>query len=149
MNSVVRPMNFAATLLSASVFCAAYPTASAGEPKITTVKQGEPAPFDGDLYPVEDSIRLALALDDADARCAATLNHLRELQRIELDTAEKVAISSAQANNERLDALEWQLAEANVWYRDPAFVAVVTATVTVAAMLAATVLIEATGRVVP
>lgn len=139
----------ALTLLGACVSFGDCPNALADTPMITTIKEGEAAPFDGDLYPIEDSIRMALALDDSEARCAAELNHLRELQRIEINTLQQVTDNRADADQERLEVLELQLEDRNAWYREPAFVATVATVVTVATMLAATVLIKSTVEAVP
>lgn len=146
-SSAKRLKNYALILLGVSVSFVDCQSALADKPEITKVDEGQPAPFTGDLYPVEDSIRMGMALDDSDERCAAAAEHQEKLQRIEIEAVKKIAATTAMADRERLAVLERQLEEAEAWYRDPAFVATMTAVTTVAAMLVATVLIQSTAEV--
>lgn len=150
-----RPKRFAAVLASAFCICGASPASSsaATEPppsntaEITTLAQGEPAPFAGDLFPVEDSIRWALEIEGCAERAAAELDHAKALYQIELSRQRALAAADGKADRLRAEILAAELAKARAWYRSPAFVAAAAASVAVAALLASTILVQATGEV--
>lgn len=116
------------------------------EPQITAINKGEPAPFDGDLYPIDVSIRFGLAVEHCLERSAAELDYQRKLTDIEIAKTQAIATASTDTDARRIQLLHAQLDEANAWYRSTPFVAAVTATITVAALLLSTVLIEATAE---
>ena len=152
-----RPRICAAILVSAFCTCAASPDnssdATESPPKdtneITTLAQGEPAPFPGDLFPIRDSIAWALEIERCAERAAVELEHARAVYQIELSRQRALAAADGKADRMRVDVLTAELAEANAWYRSPAFVAAVAASVAVAALLASTILVQATGEVRP
>lgn len=152
-----RPKRFAAVLASAFCICGASPTSSSaatGPPpsniaEITTLAQGEPAPFAGDLFPVEDSIRWALEIEGCAERAAAELDHAKALYQIELSRQRALAAADGKADRLRAEILAAELAQARAWYRSPAFVATVAATVAIATLLASTILVQATAEVRP
>ena len=71
------------------------------------------------------------------------------MYQIELSRQRALAAADGKADRMRVDVLTAELAEANAWYRSPAFVAAVAASVAVAALLASTILVQATGEVRP
>lgn len=109
---------------------------------------GETAPFDGDLYPTDVSIRFALEVEGCHQRAMLDLDHERALNAIALGKQQALAASAADANARQIELLHGQLSEARAWYRSPSFVATAAAVVTVAVLLTSTVLVQATGEVV-
>ena len=156
-SNVSRPKRFAAVLASAFCTCAALPASSnaATEPppsntaEITTLAQGEPAPFAGDLYPVFDSVRFALEIEGCAERAAAELEHTKALYQIKLEKQRALTDADRKADRAELELLTAELAQARAWYRSPAFVATVAATVAIATLLASTILVQATAEVRP
>ena len=110
------------------------------------MRKGEPAPFTGDLYPVEVSVRFALEIDTCAERAEAALDHARKIHQIELVRVQGMAQASAEASQRRVELLNAQLVEANAWYRSTPFVATVAALSTVAILLTSTVLVQATAE---
>ena len=141
-----RSRRCAAILASACVTFVASPSASKDKPQITALSQGDSAPFAGDLYPIVDSIRFALEIEDCAERAAIDLDHAATLHRIELAKAETLAAAVADAGRRRSKLLRIQLAHARAWHRSPAFVAAASAAATVAILLTSTVLIQATAE---
>lgn len=111
------------------------------------MSQGEPAPFDGDLYPIDVSIRYALEIEGCTERAAAEAEHAAKLHQVELQRLRGVAAADSRADKERIKLLQAQLVTADAWYRSPPFVAAVAATASVAGLLVAAVLVQATGEV--
>lgn len=126
---------------------ARYPSACATEPQITELQEGEPAPFDGDLFPVDLSIRWAIEIEGCAERAARELDHLNKVHQLELKRLRGLAASDSRADQARVKFLTAELDKARAWYRSPEFVAVTAATVAVAVLLASTVLVQATGEV--
>jgi hypothetical protein len=138
---------YAATLVSALSICAASRAAYADELEITTLEQGEPAPFTGDLFPPDLSVRWALEIEGCAQRAAIELEHAKLVQRVELARRDALAENSAKANRQRVELLTAELEAARAWYRSPIFVFTIGATVAVAVLLTSTVLVQATGEV--
>ena len=114
---------------------------------ITAVSKGEPAPFTGDLYPVADSVRMALEIDACDQRSKAALDQQRRLAQVEVERVRDLARASADANKRRVQLLTDQLDATRAWYRSTPFVAAVAVASTVAVLLTSTVLVQATAEV--
>lgn len=139
----------AAILASVFATFADCPSASAttpSEPQITAVSEGEPAPFDGDLYPIDVSIRYALEIEGCSERAAADAEHASRLHKVELQRLRGLAAADSRADKQRIALLQSQLDTERAWYRSPTFVAAVSATVAVATLLVSTVLVQATGE---
>lgn len=145
--SVERLMTCAAILASALSTCVVSQTAYAEGAEIVTIQQGEPAPFTGDLFPPEMSVRWALEIEGCAQRAAIDLEHAQLVHRVELNRRDALAENSAKANRERVELLTAELEAARAWYRSPGFVGAAAATVAVAVLLASTVLVQATGEV--
>jgi hypothetical protein len=111
------------------------------------VHEGEPAPYTGDLYPIEASIKMALAIDTCRDRTDAKIQHLVQIQEVERRRLKELAVAESRADKQRIDLLQTKLDDAGAWYRSPPFVAAVSATVAVAALLASTVLVQSTAEV--
>jgi len=148
----------AAILASAFCTCGASPNGSSAatapalentRAEITTLDRGQPAPFAGDLYPVEDSVRFALEIEGCAERAAAELDYAKALYQIEIERQAGLAKADAKADRQRLELIAAELVEARAWYRSPAFVATVAASVAIATLLASTILVQATGEVRP
>lgn len=152
-----RPRICAAILASAFCICGASPggSSNATEPppsdtnEITTLAKGEPAPFAGDLFPIRDSIAWALEIEGCAEQAAAELDHAKQKYQIELSRQRALAAADGKADRQRVEILAAELAKAQAWYRSPAFVAAVAASVAVAALLTSTVLVQATAEVRP
>ena len=133
--------------------CAALPTAyankseSASAPAIVHLAINEPAPFAGDLYPVDDSIRMAIEVEGCKARSDAALDRARRLHDVELSRCKGMAQVSADADQRRIELLTAELEASRVWYRSAPFVAAVASVSTVAILLTSTILVQATGEV--
>lgn len=135
------------TLAVAFATFGACPSALAKDPQIVHLAKDDPAPFTGDLYPVDLSIRFALAIEACDDRRKAALDHLSKLHDIELTRVQSLAQASADADARRVELLKAQLDESRAWYRSTPFVATVAVVSTVAILLTSTVLVQATGEV--
>jgi hypothetical protein len=127
--------------------CAASNSVYATEPTITSLAQGDPAPFDGDLYPVDVSIRWALEIEGCAERAALDLDHEKQLHAIEI--AKQLALAEANdlANKRRLELLQAELKTVNAWYRSPVFVAAVSATAATGVLIVAAVLVQSVIQV--
>lgn len=132
---------FVATLLSVSVIFAS--SAKGSENEITHVQEGEPAPFTGDLFPVEDSVKFAIKLETCEERAAIDSAHMKTIYDIELQREKDKREAMVEAEQKRTQLMRDQLAEANSWYRQPAFVAVVAVVATMTAVIGAAVLADA------
>ena len=137
----------AAILASALTICAASNSVYATEPTITSLAQGDPAPFDGDLYPVDVSIRWALEIEGCAERAALELDHEKQLHAIEIAKQRALAEANDRANKRRLELLQAELETTNAWYRSPVFVATAAATIAVAGLLISTILVQSTIEV--
>lgn len=93
------------------------------------LESGEPAPFSGDLWPAIRSLRLVMRSEICTKRSKLMLEHAKAIYEIELQYLQEQRDISDQANAERIEKL-------GVWYRQPWFIATVTALSVVAAMLA-------------
>lgn len=146
-----------ATLLVALVFLRACPAsgqpipsepsdgaaATAGDEDPIPLAEGEAAPFDGDLWPPIRSIRMAMRAEVCEEKSAARLAHAVRKFQIELGFDRRMAEAHRDADRERIRILTLALDEANPWHRSPAFVAVVSITATLGAILVAVAIIEA------
>lgn len=157
-NSGSRLKTCAVILASVFCTCAASPGVSSNETElplegiandIIALSQGEVAPFDGDLYPIDVSIRFGLEVEGCAERAAVELDHAKALYRIEIQRQIELAEADARADRARLELLTAELAEATAWYRSPAFVATIAASIAVATLLTSTILVQATGEVRP
>lgn len=142
-----RPSAYDLALLAGCAICALFPETSKADDQITPVAQGDPAPFAGDLYPVEISIRWALEIEGCAERAALELDHEMERHKLELQRRDALAANDAEANAHRVEVLTAELSEARAWYRSPVFVATLAATVAIGTLLLSTVLVQATGEV--
>jgi hypothetical protein len=146
-----------ATLLVALVFLRACPAggqatpsdpsdgagATAGDEDPVPLAEGEAAPFDGDLWPVMRSIRMAMRAEACAERAELELRHEARKFEIELKFERDTAKASRDADQERIRVLTVALEGANPWYRSPAFVATVAVVATLTAVLTAVAVIEA------
>lgn len=143
-----RPAHYVAILLGGLVFLRAcpvvgQPTSSNDDQDPVAVLVGEPAPFAGDLWPPLRSLRMALRAETCAERAAIDLRHEARKFQIELKHEKDTADLRRQADQERIAILMAALDEGVPWYESPAFVAVVASAATVAAILVATVVIDA------
>lgn len=146
-----RPRRFALTLLVVCATFARYPSALASdqvEPQILHLSKGDPAPYSGDLYPVDVSIRFALEVEGCMDRALLDLDHERAINAIALGKTQALAAAAADASANQIELLHGRLAEVSAWYRSPPVVAAVAAVITVAVLLTSTILVQATGEVV-
>lgn len=111
------------------------------------LREGEAAPYTGDLYPVDVSVRFALEVEGCQERADAALDHARKIAEIELAKTRSLAQASTEASQQRIALLDAQLDDAQAWYRSTPFVATVAVVSTVAILLTSTVLVQATGEV--
>jgi hypothetical protein len=105
--------------------------------------EGEAAPFDGDLWPVTRSLRMALRAEACAERAAADLAHAVRGFEIELKFDRKEAEVERRGDQDRILILKNALANAHPWYREPVFVAFVSVAATLTAILVAVAVIEA------
>jgi hypothetical protein len=117
------------------------------EPQITALSQGESAPFDGDLYPIDVSIRYALEIEGCAERALIDAKHAAKLHKVELQRLRGLAAADSRTDKQRIALLQSQLETERVWYRSPPFVATVSAVVSVAGLLVAAVLVQSTAEV--
>lgn len=108
---------------------------------------GEPAPFAGDLFPSDLSVRWAIELETCTERAAIELEHEKEKHALARARAQAHAVAGARADRQRVELLTRELEAARAWYRSPVFVAAVAATVAAAVLLSSTVLVQATAEV--
>lgn len=94
------------------------------------LRQGEPAPFDGDLLPVRLSVELGMKIETQKAMCEAESRHQSKLHQIRADADARRAAVKAAADAKRVELLTSELDAAGAWYRSPAFVAAVSVTAT-------------------
>ncbi len=148
-----------AILAAASAFFASCPSAyaqrialetiptSETEPEVTFLDKGDIAPFAGDLYPVGDSIRIALEVEGCAERARIDLDHAREIHQIEIARVQSLAEAAAVADRERVRLLSAEIDANRGWYRSPPFVAAVAVVSTVAVLYTAALLVQSTGEV--
>lgn len=117
--------------------------ATVGDENPVPLAEGELAPFDGDLWPVIRSLRMALRAENCIEGAAADLAHAVRGFEIELQFDRRTAATKREADQERIRVLTVALDEANPWYESPAFVATVAVTATLGAILIATLIIRA------
>ena len=110
------------------------------------MREGEPAPFTGDLYPVEESVRMALEADTCAERAALNLQRLSDRHRVELEKLAAIQDATARSRELRIELLRNQLASETAWHRSPAFVASVSVVVSVAVLLTSAFLLQATAE---
>lgn len=96
-----------------------------------------------------DSVRFALEIEGCAERAAAELEHTKALYQIKLEKQRALTDADRKADRAELELLTAELAQARAWYRSPAFVATVAATVAIATLLASTILVQATAEVRP
>lgn len=113
------------------------------ERQIIYLEKDEKAPFAGDLFPPEESIRLALGLEKCKLQKDIEIEFLKTKHRLELGRAESISEAKAQGERERLELLEIEVSRANAWYRSPFFVATVTFVLTVGATVGVGLLVLA------
>lgn len=80
-------------------------------------------------------------------RAALELDHTNRVHELELKRLRGLAAADSRADQARVKFLTAELEKARAWYRSPEFVAAVAATVAVSALLASTVLVQATAEV--
>lgn len=102
---------------------------------IVYLEEGEPAPFDGDLFPPEKSIRIGLRLEGCQERAAIDLGHATRIFEIELKRESDKAVAKLEAEQARRQLIETELERARAWYRTPEFVASVAVVLTVASVV--------------
>lgn len=138
------------TIASALAIFAVCPSAYATERQDesrfgpTLIHKNEPAPFMGDLWPIGDSIRIALEVEGCDSRQEEALHYQGKLHQVEISRLEKLAQVTTVADAQRISLLQSELEAASVWYRSPVFVATISATVAVGCLLASAYLIQST-----
>jgi len=142
-----KPMRCGPILVAVVLIYGASPIAYGTTLEITTIKQGEPAPFSGDLFPPADSIRWALEIETCTERASVDFEHAERLHEVELERLRGLMNAEARADKQRIALLDAELEAARAWYRSPAFVAVVAATAGMAILLSSTILVQATAEV--
>lgn len=116
------------------VGCLAYPTDALGaEPSVVHLGVGDVAPFDGDLFTVERSIRMGLRVEGCEEQTRLNLTRTTRIFEAELRYERQAAAARLDAQLARTEIVKLELDEALAWYRSP----VVVATVAVVATLAA------------
>ena len=125
-----RYVNWLAILLAACVFLIALPAKGADpvdpdEPPITHVREGEPAPFDGDLFPPIKALRLGLRVEHCDERTAAELARATRILEVEIQRERDKAQAAIDAERMRRELAEAQLEVYSAWYRSPEFVTII------------------------
>lgn len=113
------------------------------EEPIIFLEEGEPAPFAGDLFPPEKSIRLGIRLETCQERLILDLSHAKQIFEIELRRCEDRAAARLNAANQRAEVYKRELEAAQAWYRSPPFIAGVAVVATVATILATAALADA------
>lgn len=140
---------FATILAGVYVTFVGFPTACANKrgAEVTLIHEGETAPFTGDLYPIGDSVRMAIEVEQCGERSKAALDRERALRDIEVSRVKGMADASAAADRERLQLLTAELDHARAWYRSTPFVVTVSVVSTVAVLLTSAYLIQSTEEV--
>lgn len=67
------------------IFCLAIPSISFGDERVTTLAEGDPAPFDGTLFNTEAAVRIIVDLENAEEACQIELTRELSLQAAEYD----------------------------------------------------------------
>ena len=106
------------------------------------MRAGDLVPFDGDLYPIDLSLRLGLGLEKCRVRGAIDLDHALERHEIRLRECRSIAEIRAEADQRRIGILESEFDRQHRWYRSTVFIVVVTAVTTVAALIGASYLLD-------
>ncbi len=101
-----------------------------------SIREGEYAPFDGDLFPPERSLRLGMRLEYCEEKATAKLTHATAVSDNELQRCRDKAEIRAQSAADRLAALQLRLDDSLAFYRHPAFVSFVAVVVTLAGSMA-------------
>ena len=94
------------------------------------MREGDPAPFDGQLIPTERAVRLALRIKYQDERHQAELARLVRLHEIETKAAVTRGAIQIDAASQRAEIYRRELKEADAWYRSPVFIAVISSAAT-------------------
>lgn len=134
----------AVILAAGSATFADCPIAWSNEPQVTAVEAGEPAPFAGDLYPVDVSVRWALEIEGCAERAALESRHVADRHAIELEKIAQIHAAEGRAAAARIRLLQDQIDADTAWYRSPAFVATAAASLAVATLLMSAFLLQST-----
>ncbi len=134
----------AAILLLVCVGLSAWPARAESQNRVTHLKAGEPAPFTGDLFPVETALRLGLKIERCSSEAGINLRHTQALHLNELKRCQDKGSISRESDKERIKILTAALEESTSWYRSPAFVATVSVAITVSAILTSAIILEKT-----
>ncbi len=136
----------AVILLLALAFLLACPAGAQetpSDPPPVPLAAGEPAPFDGDLWPPIRSLRVTLRAEGCEERKALELRHAARGFEIDLKYERRAASNRARADADRIQILRDALAETSAWYRSPTFVAAVASVATLALVVVSAVVLEA------
>jgi len=125
------------TLLLLPSFSLAQPTTTGPENKPAILAVGDPAPFAGVLLTQEHVIKLGQRAEGCAKKTAAAVMEITELSRIDLDHAARQLEAQKELAEQREELLSRHVDGAEVWYRQPLFVASMTAALTAAAILTA------------
>jgi len=116
----------------------------AQELKAIPLREGEPAPFAGQLLNTELAISLGLKAEQCQKRIEIELGRQTDINRLELDYQKQLRKIDAEKRAKEIEVYQKQLDKSEVWYRHPIFVASVTFVLTVGSVLVAISAIEAT-----
>jgi hypothetical protein len=97
----------------------------------TPVMKGQPAPYDGQCLTTALAVQLALKADSCDARIEIEVEHVRKMERLDVERMQKLSTIDKESNAERNQVLMEQLKSEQAWWKQPAFVIPVTALVTI------------------
>lgn len=112
------------------------------DPPPIPLEQGEAAPYAGDLWSVNRSLRLIFRAEQCQQKAELELKHAVRKFEIELKYERDRADARADADTQRIQILAQALDEADPWWRSPAFVAALTSVVTLALVAVVAVVLE-------
>jgi len=107
-----------------------------GDMCATEVQKGQPAPFTGQLLTKELAISLGQKADTCDVVVKREVDFAKRIERTDVTRLQQTLDLEREAHKQRNQVLVDQLKHEQAWWRQPAFVMVATAVVTIGVVVA-------------
>lgn len=124
-------------LVSFAAILSSWPTSSFAQPQSSALSKGEPAPFDCICTEPETQRLLTETASQCAERTAAEVSKAARLVQIDVDKCETELEIEKEARAAERRLMELRVESAVAWYREPLFVASVTAVLTASAIVLA------------
>lgn len=115
------------------------------DPPPIPLEAGEAAPYAGDLWSVNRSLRLIFRAEHCREKAELDLKYAVRQFEIDLKFEREKAANRAEADTQRLQILAQALDDASPWYREPWFVALVSSAATVGVIVLTALVLERVG----